>query len=299
MFNLYLILICLVIGMGLQKLKTLPKDMHVGLNVIVLYVSLPALTLLTIPTLQWDMGLVALCLMPWMVFAMAYFFFNKLGARLSWSKHVIGCLILCAGLGNTSFVGFPVIEALMGASALKYALLIDQAGTFLICSTFGIWVAATYSDVLVPKKELLKRVSTFPPFISFMVALVMICFGYSPSGITQTVLERFASMLAPLAIISVGLQVKIGDIKESFHYLKWGLGFKLILVPVVIFSLYSFLDVPQEMYKVVVYESAMAPMITASIIASSYGLQPRLAGLMVSVGLPLSFITLSIWYVIL
>jgi predicted permease len=299
MFNLFLILICLLIGIGLQKLKNLPKDTHVALNVVILYVSLPALTLISIPTLRWDVSLLSLILMPWIVFALAYVSFTILGAKFQWSKHVIGCLILCAGLGNTSFVGFPIVEALMGREALKYALLVDQAGTFLICSTLGIWIATTYSHGKIPKIEILKRVLVFPPFVSFVVALIFILLGYYPSGAVMSVLERFAAMLAPLALISVGLQVKLGDIKESFQYLKWGLGYKLIVAPIVIFVLYTLLGVPSEIFKVALYESAMAPMITASIVAASYGLQPRLAGLMVGVGVPLSLITLSIWYFIL
>lgn len=299
MSNLILIFVCLLIGMGLQKLKNLPKDMHVSLNVIILYVSLPALTLLSIPKLEWDASLLSLCLMPWIVFTLAYFFFNFLSKHLGWSKQILGCLILCAGLGNTSFVGFPLIEALLGSQALKYAVLVDQAGTFLICSSFGIWIATTYSESKVPKSELIKKILLFPPFISFIVALLIILADFTLPTVAQNILERFAAMLAPLALVSVGLQLKIGEIKASLPYLKWGLGYKLIIAPLTIFAIYSFIDVPQEIFKVALYESAMAPMITASIIAASYGLQPSLAGLMVGVGVPLSFITLSIWYFIL
>ena len=46
-------------------------------------------------------------------------------------------------------------------------------------------------------------------------------------------------------------------------------------------------------------EAAMAPMITAVILASAYGLKPKLAGMMIGVGIPLSFATIAIWYYIL
>ena len=48
-----------------------------------------------------------------------------------------------------------------------------------------------------------------------------------------------------------------------------------------------------------VMESAMAPMITGAILASSYGLKPKLSSMMVGIGIPLSFITLAFWYFIL
>jgi predicted permease len=40
----------------------------------------------------------------------------------------------------------------------------------------------------------------------------------------------------------------------------------------------------------------MAPMITGSIIAITHDLEPKLASLLVGVGIPLSFVTLGIWY---
>ena len=48
-----------------------------------------------------------------------------------------------------------------------------------------------------------------------------------------------------------------------------------------------------------VMESAMAPMITGAILASNYGLKPKLSSMMVGIGIPLSFITLAFWYFIL
>ncbi len=43
---------------------------------------------------------------------------------------------------------------------------------------------------------------------------------------------------------------------------------------------------------------AMAPMITGAILASSYGLKPKLSSMMIGFGIPLSFLTLAIWYYI-
>jgi predicted permease len=40
----------------------------------------------------------------------------------------------------------------------------------------------------------------------------------------------------------------------------------------------------------------MAPMITASILATSHGLKPRLSSMMIGFGIPLSFVTLVFWY---
>jgi predicted permease len=49
----------------------------------------------------------------------------------------------------------------------------------------------------------------------------------------------------------------------------------------------------------VVMETAMAPMITGSILASTYGLKPKLSSMMIGFGIPLSFVTFSFWYLVL
>lgn len=296
MTNIILLLVCLVIGLLLQRVKALPKDAHIALNIVILYVPLPAIALLTIPLLEWDFNLISLILVPWLIFAVSYFLFPLVGKKLGWSEGIIGCLILTSGLGNTAFVGFPVIEALYGKEALKYAVFLDQPGTFLIVSSMGIWVAALYSTGKLPKRELAKRVFFFPPFIAFILALILGGAGWQAQGDLKIILERLAAILTPMALISVGLQLKWNDIRSDLKYLCAGLGYKLFLAPALIYGIYWLAGIPYQMFKIAVIEAAMAPMITGSILAASHNLAPRLAGMMVGVGVPLSFITLGIWY---
>jgi len=51
--------------------------------------------------------------------------------------------------------------------------------------------------------------------------------------------------------------------------------------------------------QVCIIEAAMAPMITGAILASSYGLKPQLSNMMVGFGIPISFITIGLWYLLL
>jgi predicted permease len=48
--------------------------------------------------------------------------------------------------------------------------------------------------------------------------------------------------------------------------------------------------------SVTVFEAAMGPMIGASIVAIDHELDPPLLTLMVGVGIPLSFLTLPVWW---
>lgn len=283
----------------MQKVKHLPKDAHITINTIILHVPLPAIALLSIPVIEWNFSLISLCFVPWIIWWLSFFLFKGLGKRLSWDKEIIGCLILTSGLGNTAFVGFPIVEALYGKEALKHAILIDQPGTFLIVSSFGIWLSALYSSGGISKTEMAKRIFLFPPFVASLTAAFLALIGWSAQDEIKGVLEKLAGTLTPLALISVGLQLKWRSISTDLKYLSIGLGYKLFFAPLIIFIIYQFLNIPKDVFQVAVIESAMAPMITASILAASHQLRPTLAGLMVGVGVPVSFITLSIWYFVL
>ena len=99
-----------------------------------------------------------------------------------------------------------------------------------------------------------------------------------------------------MALISVGLQLRWDAITGELRYLSVGLFYKLLLAPGLIFSLYLLFGVEKKIFNISVIEAGMAPMITSSILAMTHGLRPKLAGVMLGVGVPLSFLTLSFWY---
>ncbi len=299
MASLITLVVSLIIGMGLRFVKTLPTSASSTIGTLILYVPLPAMCLLSLPDLEWNVSLISLGLVTWIIFGIAYFLFNFLGTKRGWDKGLVGCLILTAGFCNSAFVGFPVINALYGPEALKLAIFLDQSGSFLIVSSFGLWVALTYSSGKMRKRVLLKKILLFPPFLAFISGLSLGILGWRATGITREVLENLASILTPLALIAVGLQLHWSAIKEEKKYLTLGLSFKLFLAPFIIFSLYLLAGVPLNIFNVAVLESAMAPMVTSSILATSYQLRPQLANMMLGVGVPLSFLTLTFWYWIL
>lgn len=74
-----------------------------------------------IPRLHFDPNLWFLVATQWLVFIGAAFLSHFIGSALGWSRARIGCMILMTGLGNTSFVGFPLLEALRGREGWRSA----------------------------------------------------------------------------------------------------------------------------------------------------------------------------------
>ncbi|MDX5421345.1 MAG: AEC family transporter [Hymenobacteraceae bacterium] len=288
---------CLGLGVFLQKVRDFPMNAPLVLNQFIIYVSLPSLALYFIPEVQLDSTVLLPVGVAWICFAGSALLFWSLGRIYGWSKKLIGCLILTAGLGNTSFIGFPVIEALYGAEGLRTAILIDQPGSFMVLSTLGIALAAAFSKGKADASVIARKISRFPPFLLFMVALAMNVLGLHFSEDLKEVFQRLGSTVTPLALVSVGLQLRIERRSKHWGFLALGLTYQLVLAPLLIYVLYVLvLGMRGELIQVTIMEAAMAPMITASIVAASYGLKPRLANMMIGFGIPISFITLAIWY---
>src|SRR5690606_8292459 len=134
--------------------------------------ALPAMALYYLPKIELGLNLLFPASVAWISFGLAYFFFKFLGKQLGWSKKLIGCLILTGGLGNTSFVGIPVIEALYGKEGLKTLIIVDLPGSFIVLSTLGILVASAYSKE-TQSTSFLRKIVFFPPFIAFIIGLFM------------------------------------------------------------------------------------------------------------------------------
>jgi predicted permease len=258
-----------------------------ALNRAVLWACLPATILLALHRMPWDPSYWAPVSMAWLVFAAAALLFPLLGRALGWPRGTVGALVLTAGLGNTSFVGFPLLRALYGEGALKIAILNDQPGSFLALSTVGVAAASWYSSGRASPRAALRRVLTFPPAwaLAAVVALRPVEF---PAPLVS-VLHALSQAMVPLALIAVGGNL---DFRAAFRgrergALEWGLAYKLILAPLMIAALLlGVLGLRGEAARVTVLEAAMGPMITGAAVAAEHGLDPELCAALVSLGVP-------------
>ena len=265
-----------------------------------IHIVLPALALLYIPAIQPSWGLLLPISVAWFTFLLSWGIFGYLGKRNNWGKNITGCLIIVAGLANTSFLGFPVVEGLYGKEGLPIALLIDQGGSFLLVSSLSILVGSIYGDHSESLKKVPIKILKFPPFGFLIGTLVMSVFRISTPEVLIPLLQLIGKTMPSMALLVIGLRFSV-DLKSITSRFFWyGLGYRLLLAPAIVWLVYSqLMDSDSLEFKVTVLESGMAPMITGSIIAMQFGLQPRLATLLSGLGMPISAISLALWYYLL
>ena len=295
MANVSMLAACLLAGLLLRVARRVPDNAHAALNGFIIHVALPALILGQIHGLRLTSSLLWPVSMPWLLFALSAVTFIALARVTRLPRATTGALIMTAGLANTSFVGLPMIEAFYGPQGLPTGILIDQLGTYLVLSTAGVAVACLFSSGTASRREVLLRVVTFPPLIALVLAVLLSPFEY-PAWLGG-MLRRLGDTVAPLALVSVGLQLRLDQLRGNRVPLGLGLGFKLVLGPLLLALLYvGLLSRDGETTRVTLFEAAMGPQIGGAVVAMQYGLDPALTTLMVGIGIALSFLTLPLWY---
>ncbi|RPI14624.1 MAG: AEC family transporter [Ignavibacteriae bacterium] len=300
MSDLLLIPLCILTGMLLIRHKAFSENSPKIINSLIIYICLPALTLYYVPQIDVSYDLIFPAVVIWIIFILSAAFFILLQKIFKWDRKTTGALILTGGLANTSFVGFPVLIALFGEAGLKIGVIIDQAGSFLVLSTLGIIAASIYSSGTYSIKKIINNILTYPSFIAFVVSLIMIAAGVRHNDFSSSILMQLGRPTIILALISVGMQLNPKIDTLLWKELISGLMYKLVLAPAVIFVLYYyFFRLNGLPFQVSLIESAMPPMVMGSVLATQFNLNPKLANLMIGIGIPISAITLALWWMII
>jgi len=292
MENFVLTISFLLIGMGLRRLPQFPQNTAQVLNLFVIYVSLPALVLIKVPELVFSRELLAPALMPWFMLVVSAGLIWGVAKVCGWQNDTKGVLLLLVPLGNTSFLGIPMVRAFFGEQGIPYAVLYDQLGSFLALATYGSAVLAVYGreEGKPTFGSVIRKIISFPPFICLLVAFV--CRAVPLPGAVSVPLHTLAATLVPVVLIAVGFQFTLRLSPEVLKPMVAGLFVKLALAPCIALLACRVFSFDSLAARVSVFEAGMPPMISAGAMAIMAGLSPKLTAALVGLGIFLSFITL-------
>lgn len=298
MSNLLLIFIYLMFGYIFSNTSFFRSNIPNILNKLVIYMSLPAMILLQIPKLEISIESMIPVIIAWIVIFSSAVLVLLLSKYFKFSKEIQGVLLLLAPLGNTSFLGIPIIQSYYGDDAIPYVLLYDQFGSFIALVTYGTFIVSYYSNAAqISIKSIAIKLFTFPPFISLLLAFTLI--GVTYNQMLENILYILANTIVPFAVIAVGMQLQLILPKNDIKPLSIALFIKIIISPTIAVIVCMLFGWQGEIANISIMESGMAPMIVAGTMASLAGISPRLISAVLGYGILFSFITTYILYRIL
>lgn len=287
---LAVVLACFALGLLLQWRAPQSKALIGPLDQAVVSVTLPALILARLPELELGADLVVPVAAAWGAGAVAVVAVLLAARRFRWSRATTGTLLLVTPLGNTTFLGLAMVEALLGTDARDRALAFDQLGSFLGLAVYGSVIAARWGHGAPGWKPITRRLVRFPPFLAVLASFALRAVEVPVE--VDDVLTAVGQLVGPLAMLTVGLRFRLALSDHGRQAARWGLGIKMGLMPVAVLgaaALAGGLDDPA--WSASVLEAGMPPMVTAGVVAAQSDLDGDLAATVVGVGLLLALLT--------
>jgi predicted permease len=220
-----------------------------------------------------------------------------LAKRCNWSRPTIGVLMLVVPLGNTSFMGVPMVNAFFGEAGIPHLILYDQIGTMLIFATYGSAILAYYSGEKSGAKIMVRRALLFPPTLALVAGLLFRNVSY-PEAMVD-ILQSLSGTLTPLVMTAIGFQMTLRLRPTTLGPLGTGLAIKLLVAPAFALLGCRLFGVESLAADIAIFEAGMPPMVTASALAAAAGMGVELAVALAGLGLVLAFVSLPLLYMLI
>jgi len=285
--------IMIALGFFLRLGRVLPRESAPLLNKLVLYVTFPCLVFRSLQSFPIDFQLFRIPLLAYPVisalFVLAYFLARQ-GLKLSIPTSV--SFAMGAAFGNTAFLGYPFVMAIVGEKGLPPAIFFDQMGNFLSVYTVGI-LFCTYSQTHRFSLQSVREILKLPPFLAFLLAIFI--YGVSLPPFLQESIRRLADATVPLTMLSIGLSLSGTHLFRNVKPLLLASIMKLFLLPLAMLFLTEIGSLSSLYRQVTVLESATPTLMSSYVLASLYHLDEEFASSVIFVTTLIAFFTLPLW----
>jgi predicted permease len=266
------------VGMAVSRNKSVDHQWLEILNNYALWIGFPALILVAMSRLHWDMNLYGK-LIGWnsarIVFSMVLVF--PISALFKLKNNTRRTLFLAVSYGNVAYLGIPVLRSEFGDQILPEATMISAVYVFWLFS-LGIFLVEYFGDHKVHMKELLIRLVTNPLLIAVFVGIFIAVNHIQLPKIVLNGLDIFANSVTAVVLFSLGLfmgKQSLGKIQDWINVFFFSLIILIVLPFIFMLILSPFVDF--KMSKAWIIESAMPMGLTAYALCLKYKLNTEFA----------------------
>ncbi len=152
---------------------------------------------------------------------------------------------------NNAFMGYPVIQSILGTEAIFYTAMVHFAFNIFIYS-YGIMNIERCSGVGNTTKFQFKKLLN-PGFILTLAALVIFLLGIRSNGVIYETINMVGNVTSPLSMIVLGASLAMFPLKESIS--DWRSYVfsvvRLFVIPIVTFAICRLLHI-NDFYTTIV-----------------------------------------------
>lgn len=212
---------------------------------------------------------------------------------LARDRPVRGSFLLASMVGNTGYLGFPIVLSLVGEKYFAWALFYDLLGSLLGAYGLGVVLAAHLGNKSDRSHAWFWPLLNNPTLWSLVFGL-----GFRQVPLPEPAergLQVFAWTVIALALVLMGMRLSQIRAWENWQPAAASLAIKMLLVPFLIGSALPQLGAIGAERFVLVLQMAMPPAFATLVIAEAYDLDRELAVTSLFLGSTGLLLTLPMW----
>ena len=286
------IILLILIGYVAKRIGLLKPEDSLTLNKIVINIAIPALIFLAmfnadLSNLNILLPITLICIITGSLCGLLVYIFSR--AR-GYPKKTRWTLVGTSTLFNSGFLGYPVVLGIFGATGLVRAVFYDMGSTILFLS-LGILFILIFGGKYT---SIIKRTLLFPPLWGIILGILANILHLNPGFIPLDVLKYMSGAAIPLIMISLGLSLEAGDLKNYFGAASFVTITRLIISPIIAIFMVYILGLHGLEGTVTVVEAGMPSAMLSLVLAASYDLDINAAAACIFLSTVVSMLTLPI-----
>lgn len=262
----------LIIGAGwlFRRLGVVGEGAEKAFNQYLYYLALPCLIIVKIGStplsgLGWDFLLVNLlplvvCMVgvwaAWRLFGLEWRF-----ARL---------LLIVSVMGNTVYLGFPVVSMRLGESMIGYAAIISSLHNVAVFTLGFALMSTICGDGGCPPSRLLRTAGRNVVLWSSLAGLGLAASGWRLPGLAEGIMSDIGKTTMPLSLFTIGISLYGKSVAGNLPRLAAVSGVKLLLLPAVCLAAARFVGFSGDVYSAVFLQMAMPAAVLNYVVAREF-----------------------------
>lgn len=190
---------------------------------------------------------------------------------------------------NCGFMGFPIVDGIFGQEGVFYASM------YLVVFNIVMW---TYGMVVFTGKTSfnIKKALTTPALVAVYLGIPIFLFQINIPFPIENAAQMIGNMTTPLAMIIIGAIIESANFKEALSDVQVYIlsGIRLLIMPLIAYVLFMFIDVPKIAADICIVVLAMPASVNAAVFSEQFDAEPLFASKVVTVSTLLSIFTIPI-----
>lgn len=268
--------IIILVGYFVRKKGLLDESTTSKLSSLVMNIFLPAM-IITAMQIQFDKEMIpkilSLLFVSMVMFGVSTIvafclkFFIKSDSKLGIFQYALV-------FSNSGFMGYPVVEAVLGKGAIFYAAIFNLPFNFL-CFTLGVYfLSKGNSNAKFSIKSMIN-----PSMIAVFIGLALFITGTELPVFINQPLELLGDVTTPISMIVIGSMLAGSSVMECFkRFDMYVLAvLRLVAIPVLVFLVLRPFSFDSIVMAIPVVIAAMPSAANTAIMANEYGADVSLA----------------------